>query len=153
MAGLLLPALLAAAAGQPSGSQEGQMLQAFCRKYAAQCEQAFEPFIGCSRACPGSSLGGPLCLFRYTVEPLLDSPQFDREYNQIEWQPDELVRLGKQYGDKVVQPGSAAEAGKSAALCFLVQSVHRDSRLITVDRRNLVADIVYGILDPRITYT
>ncbi len=138
---LVLPYLLAAALDQPT-SGDGD-LHAFCQAYTDLCELNYDPFYGCDQVCPGGSESGSRrCLYRYSVEPITLSNHFDEAYRSQDWDPDGLVRLARRYANRVLQLDDGTDSFRSAALCFLIQRVHRDEQLDMVSQGNLIDDVV-----------
>jgi hypothetical protein len=141
MKALLLTSLLDAALDRPmTGAGD---LHAFCQAYTDLCELNFDPFYGCAQVCPGGQEGGPRqCLYRHSVEPITLSDHFDEAYRSQEWDPNGLVRLARRYANRVLQMDDGTDAFRSAALCFLIQHVHRDEHLDMVSKGNLIDDVV-----------
>lgn len=138
---LILPSLLAAALDRPM-SEAGD-LHTFCRAYTDLCELNFDPFYGCAHVCPGGPEGGPRqCLYRYSVEPITLSDHFGEAYQSRQWDPKGLVHLARRYANRVLQLDDGTDVFRSAALCFLIQHVHRDEQLDMVSQGNLIDDVV-----------
>ncbi len=164
MVSLLLPALLAVAessmykAEEESASlndDQARNLTEFCQNYGSQCIQEFGPFYGCNQVeqddpqhlrKPACQIGQTdkrcLCLYRYSVAPFLYSLDFEKAYQQAGIASNQLVARACRYAQRVTQLDHNSREFRSAALCFLIQRIHRDERLDLISQSNLINNCI-----------
>lgn len=131
LTGLLLPAVLAAAAQRAMTAEERRDLMSFCNGYARLCSLAFEPFYGCGRSCGRP----PTCFFRYAMEALVQREDLTSAFETAGADWDALAAACELAAERAVAlPGEALMARadtdvgalRAAAYCFAVQKTYSD---------------------------
>ncbi|MCU0568233.1 MAG: DUF87 domain-containing protein [Oculatellaceae cyanobacterium Prado106] len=153
--GLVLPALLETATAYAVQGEDPDVhlsreqsmnLAIGCQQYSEACIQETEPFYGCSSVC--SYQQQCVCLYRYNVEPLLNLPSVQDDYQATKLDPQALIASAQRFTSRITQfPESEAEF-RVIALCFLIQKTHQNPQLDPTSRRKLIDHCIQAYEQP-----